>query len=91
MSDNIDKLCYVDLIKKGKIRIPQIQRDYVQGRKHKEVKEIRNHFVCTSDSAISSCKKVALISFYSCNVNGSWQIYIFQAKTVIEEACMVLA
>ena len=45
MSDNIDKLCYVDLIKKGKIRIPQIQRDYVQGRKHKEVKEIRNHFV----------------------------------------------
>ena len=45
MSDNIDKLCFVDLIKKGKIRIPQIQRDYAQGRKHKEVKEIRNHFV----------------------------------------------
>lgn len=45
MNDNIDKLCFVDLIKKGKIRIPQIQRDYAQGRKHKEVQEIRNHFV----------------------------------------------
>lgn len=45
MSDNIDKMCFVDLIKKGKIRIPQIQRDYAQGRKNKEVKEIRNHFV----------------------------------------------
>ena len=41
MSDNIDKMCFVDLIKKGKIRIPQIQRDYAQGRKNKEVKEIR--------------------------------------------------
>lgn len=45
MNDNIDKMCFVDLIKKGKIRIPQIQRDYAQGRKHKEVQEIRNHFV----------------------------------------------
>lgn len=45
MNDNIDKMCFVNLIKKGKIRIPQIQRDYAQGRKHKEVKEIRNHFV----------------------------------------------
>lgn len=45
MSDNIDKMCFADLIKKGKIRIPQIQRDYAQGRKHKEVNEIRNHFV----------------------------------------------
>lgn len=45
MSDNIDKMCFADLIKKGKIRIPQIQRDYAQGRKNKEVKEIRNHFV----------------------------------------------
>lgn len=35
MNDNIDKMCFVDLIKKGKIRIPQIQRDYAQGRKHK--------------------------------------------------------
>ena len=45
MSDNIDKMCFVDLIKKGKIRIPQIQRDYAQGRKNKEVKENRNHIV----------------------------------------------
>ena len=45
MNDNVDKMCFVDLIKKGKIRIPQIQRDYAQGRKHKEVNEIRNHFV----------------------------------------------
>ena len=45
MSSNIDKMCFADLIKKGQIRIPQIQRDYAQGRMHKEVKEIRNHFV----------------------------------------------
>ena len=45
MNSNIDKMCFADLIKKGRIRIPQIQRDYAQGRMHKEVKEIRNHFV----------------------------------------------
>ena len=45
MSSNIDKMSFADLIKKGQIRIPQIQRDYAQGRKHKEVNEIRNHFV----------------------------------------------
>ena len=47
MNNNIDKMCFADLIKKGVIRIPQIQRDYAQGRQHKEVKEIRNHFVRT--------------------------------------------
>lgn len=45
MNSNIDKTCFADLIKKGQIRIPQIQRDYAQGRKQKEVTEIRNHFV----------------------------------------------
>lgn len=44
-NSNIDKTCFADLIKKGQIRIPQIQRDYAQGRKHKEVNEIRNNFV----------------------------------------------
>ena len=28
MSDNIDKMCFADLIKKGKIRIPQIPVSY---------------------------------------------------------------
>lgn len=32
MNNNIDKMCFADLIKKGVIRIPQIQRDYAQGR-----------------------------------------------------------
>lgn len=45
MSDNIDKICFAEFIKNGKICIPQIQRDYAQGRKHKDVNEIRNNFV----------------------------------------------
>ena len=52
MSDNIDKMCFVDLIKKGKIRIPQIQRDYAQGRKNKEVKEIRKRAAEVAEQAL---------------------------------------
>lgn len=63
MSDNIDKMCFADLIKKGKIRIPQIQRDYAQGRKHKEVKEIRNHFVRNLLLVVTGKKTEAQLDF----------------------------
>lgn len=43
--NNIDRMCFADLIRRGQIRIPQIQRDYAQGRQHRDVMEIRNHFV----------------------------------------------
>lgn len=66
MSDNIDKMCFVDLIKKGKIRIPQIQRDYAQGRKNKEVKEIRNHFVRSLLLVVTGKKAETQLDF----VNG---------------------
>lgn len=47
MSDNLKKYSFSDLLEKGKVRIPKIQRDYAQGRTSKKVNEIRKNFVHT--------------------------------------------
>lgn len=48
MSDNLKRYSFKDLLKQeGKVRIPKIQRDYVQGRKSQKVDEIRKVFVHT--------------------------------------------
>lgn len=45
MSTDIENKSFADIIKDRVIRIPKIQRDYAQGRKQKDVEEIRNQFV----------------------------------------------
>lgn len=47
MSDNLKKYSFRDLLNQGKIRIPKIQRDYVQGRNVQSVNEIRKVFIHT--------------------------------------------
>ena len=74
MNNNIDKMCFADLIKKGVIRIPQIQRDYAQGRQHKEVKEIRNHFVRTLMLVITGKSAESQLDFiYGSDRNGAFE------------------
>ena len=36
---------YIELIENNTIIIPEIQRDYAQGRKNNKIKEIRNNFL----------------------------------------------
>ena len=62
MSDNIDKMCFIDLIKKGKIRIPQIQRDYAQGRPSEA--KIRSKFINHLADALKHRKPVELDFVY---------------------------
>lgn len=59
----MDKMCFADLIKQGQIRIPQIQRDYAQGRLHKDVTEIRNHFVRSLLLVVTGKKAKAQLDF----------------------------
>ena len=62
MSSNPDKRCFEDLMQ-SQIRIPQIQRDYAQGREHKEVKEIRNHFVRSLMHVVTGKRAEAQLDF----------------------------
>ena len=74
MNNNIDKMCFADLIKKGVIRIPQIQRDYAQGRQHKDVKEIRNHFIRTLMLVITGKSAESQLDFiYGSDRNGAFE------------------
>lgn len=74
MSDNIDKICFADFIKSGKIRIPQIQRDYAQGRMHKDVNEIRNNFVRSLLLVVTGKKTEAQLDFvYGSDRNGAFE------------------
>lgn len=62
MSSNPDKRCFEDLMQ-SQIRIPQIQRDYAQGREHREVKEIRNHFVRSLMHVVTGKRAEAQLDF----------------------------
>lgn len=74
MNNNIDKICFADLVKKGAIRIPQIQRDYAQGRQHKDVKEIRNHFVRTLLLVVTGKNAESQLDFiYGSDRNGAFE------------------
>lgn len=74
MNNNIDKMCFADLTKNKAIRIPQIQRDYAQGRQHKEVKEIRNHFVRTLMLVITGKSAESQLDFiYGSDRNGAFE------------------
>lgn len=44
---------FIELIKQYKIRIPEIQRDYAQGRKDKRTKDIRDNFLDEIFSTLS--------------------------------------
>ena len=44
MSEQIN-MTFLDLIKTRKIRIPQIQRDYAEGRRNPKIRDIRRAFL----------------------------------------------
>lgn len=74
MSKDIDQMCFADLIQKGRIRIPQIQRDYAQGRQHKEVNEIRDHFVRTLMLVVCGKKSGSQLDFiYGSDRNDAFE------------------
>jgi hypothetical protein len=74
MSNNKYKgetLGFHDLIKKQKVEIPIIQRDYAQGRIDK--KEIRLNFLNALLDSINSKNPIKLDFIYGSNVNNSFQ------------------
>ena len=74
MNSDINKMSFSDLIKKGQIRIPQIQRDYAQGRKHREVNEIRNHFVRSLLLVVTGKKAETQLDFvYGSDRKGAFE------------------
>jgi len=66
----MNNLCFTDLIEKGQIRIPQIQRDYAQGRRNKVVDEIRDNFVRSLLQVVMGKKPEAQLDFVYGSDNG---------------------
>lgn len=64
-------LSFFELIKKSKIEIPIIQRDYAQGRE--DAGEIRVNFLNALKDSIIGKKKIMLDFIYGINVEGSFQ------------------
>ena len=66
-----ETLGFYDLIKKQKVEIPIIQRDYAQGRIDK--REIRLNFLNALFDSINSKNPIKLDFIYGSNVNNSFQ------------------
>ena len=60
---DIENKSFADIIKDSIIRIPKIQRDYAQGRKQKEIEEIRNQFVRSLLLVITGKRTSAQLDF----------------------------
>lgn len=74
MSDNLDKCSFKDLFKQRKIRIPKIQRDYVQGRQNRKVNEIRKVFVHTLLLVVKGKRPETELDFiYGSNHNNAFE------------------
>ena len=66
-----ETLGFYDLIKKQKVEIPIIQRDYAQGRIDK--REIRLNFLNALFDSVNSKNPIKLDFIYGSNVNNSFQ------------------
>lgn len=66
-----ETLRFHDLIKKQKIEIPIIQRDYAQGRI--DAKEVRVNFLKALFESLNTNNPIKLDFIYGSNVNGSFQ------------------
>ena len=66
-----ETLRFHDLIKKQKIEIPIIQRDYAQGRI--DAKEVRVNFLNALYESLNSNNPIKLDFIYGSNVNNSFQ------------------
>lgn len=66
-----ETLRFHDLIKKQKVEIPIIQRDYAQGRI--DAKEVRSNFLKALLASINSDSPIKLDFIYGSNVNDAFQ------------------
>ena len=66
-----ETLRFHDLIKKQKVEIPIIQRDYAQGRI--DAKEVRVNFLKALYDSLNSDSAIKLDFIYGSNVNNSFQ------------------
>ena len=74
MSGNLRKYSFKDLLSLGKIRIPEIQRDYAQGRLGRKVNAIRKEFVHTLLLVVKGKRPVAELDFvYGSNQNNAFE------------------
>lgn len=74
MSNNIDNKNFNEIVKNGQIRIPKIQRDYAQGRKQKDVNEIRASFVRSLLLVVMGKRDKALLDFvYGSERNNAFE------------------
>lgn len=66
-----ETLQFFDLIKKQKVEIPIIQRDYAQGRI--DAKEVRVNFLNALHDSLNSSIPIKLDFIYGSNINNSFQ------------------
>jgi len=59
----MNNITFQELIERGQLRIPQIQRDYAQGRRNRAVDEIRENFVRSLLLVVSGKKPEAQLDF----------------------------
>jgi len=70
----MNNISFTDLIKEGQIRIPQIQRDYAQGRCNKTVDEIRDNFVRSLMMVVMGKKQEVQLDFvYGSKRDGAFE------------------
>lgn len=71
MNKQQDVLCFIDLLKKHRVEIPIIQRDYAQGRKNSL--SILRHFLNALKQSLDEKKEVRLDFIYGDIVDGCFQ------------------
>lgn len=74
MSENLKKYSFKELLKGQKVRVPKIQRDYVQGRINPKVDEIRKNFIHTLFLVVKGSKPAAELDFiYGSDRNDAFE------------------
>ena len=69
-------ISFLELIKKYSIRIPEIQRDYAQGRQDSKATEIRSHFIDEIVNVLDSDKSEPLVlDFVYGSINDETKIF----------------
>lgn len=74
MSENLKKYSFNELLNNQKVRVPKIQRDYVQGRINPKVDEIRKNFIHTLFLVVKGSKAAAELDFiYGSDRNDAFE------------------
>lgn len=80
-----------EITKESKIEIPEIQRDYAQGRVDDRVKSIRKGFVSSLLDAVSEGKELSLDFIFGQSVDRTNQANFNKDKQSLEQMLQVLA